>query len=57
MFWQLSGAVLVGLATVWMAVMLARAIGRMRGESHRRKLELARLETELEMLRNSRRRR
>jgi ferredoxin-NADP reductase len=57
MFWQLSGAVLVGLATVWMAVMLARAIGRMRGESHRRKLELARLETELEMLRDSRRRR
>jgi ferredoxin-NADP reductase len=57
MFWQLSGAVLVGLVTVWMAIALAGAIGRVRGDARRRKLELAQLETKLETLRDVRRRR
>jgi ferredoxin-NADP reductase len=57
MFWQLSGAVLVGLAIVWIAVALAGAIGRVRGEARRRTAELAQLETKLEMLRDARRRR
>jgi ferredoxin-NADP reductase len=57
MFWQLAGAVLVGLVTVWMAVVLVGAIRRVRGDARRRKLELAQLETQLEMLRDVRRRR
>jgi ferredoxin-NADP reductase len=57
MFWQLSGAGLVGLVAVWMAVVLAGTIRRVQGDARRRKLELAQLETELEMLRDVRRRR
>jgi len=57
MFWQLSGALFVGLVTVWMAVALVGAIRQVRGDARRRKFELAQLQTKLEILRDVRRRR